>query len=83
MRAERISLDEKQSELIDRLMRSGRFSSPSDILARGLELLDEREESARRFLADIETEIVAGLASGPATEMETAEELLAAFRRPR
>ena len=81
MRADAIALDQKQRDLIDRLMRSGRFSSASDIVSRGLELLDEREADASRFLADIEAEVAKGLSSGPVGPMETAEQLLVDFRR--
>lgn len=83
MQPARISLEDKHSELIGRLVRSGRFRSASDVVARSLELLEEREAQAHLFLADPERQAEQGLASGPATPMETAGELVLAFRRQR
>ncbi|MGO4436434.1 type II toxin-antitoxin system ParD family antitoxin [Rhizobium sp. RAF56] len=71
----------QQKEMIDHLVRSGRFSGASDVIAAGLDLLKDREQRAAAFVAEMEQEVAAGLASGPTSEMETSEELLAQFRR--
>lgn len=83
MQPARISLEDKHSALIERLVRSGRFQSPSDVVARSLELLEEREAQADLFIADLERQVEQGLASGPAAPMETANELVSLFRRQR
>ncbi|WP_313195034.1 type II toxin-antitoxin system ParD family antitoxin [Shinella zoogloeoides] len=78
-----VSLTKEQQALVDRLVRSGRFDGTNDVVSTGLRLLEEREREAARFLADIEDAIESGLASGDAVEMETAESLVATFRRRR
>jgi len=83
MQPSRISLNEKQHALIERLIRSGRFTGPNDVVTRGLELLAEHEAQADAFISGLEREIDAGLASGPPEAMESAEAMLATFRRQR
>lgn len=83
MQPSRISLNEKQHALIERLVRSGRFTGPNDVVTRGLELLAEHEAPADALLSELEREIDAGLASGPSEAMESAEVMLATFRRQR
>jgi antitoxin ParD1/3/4 len=78
-----ISLDAKQQDLIDRLVRSGRYGGANDVVATGLRLVAEREAQAAIFIDDLEAEIAAGLASGDALPMEDADQLLADFRRRR
>jgi len=78
--ASTVSLTQEQQDLVDRLVRSGRFDGANDVVASGLRLLEEREREASRFIAGLEAEIEKGLGSGDALPMEPAEELLAAFR---
>jgi antitoxin ParD1/3/4 len=78
-----ISLDKQQQELIDRLVRSGRYGGANDVVATGLRLLEEREAQAATLVAEVEAEIATGLASGAAAPMEAADALLADFRRRR
>ncbi|MGK6316821.1 type II toxin-antitoxin system ParD family antitoxin [Neorhizobium sp. DT-125] len=79
--AHTVSLTKEQQDLVDRLVRSGRFEGANDVVASGLRLLEEREREASRFIAGLEAEIEKGLRSGDAVPMEPAGELLAAFRR--
>ncbi|HLP69295.1 MAG TPA: type II toxin-antitoxin system ParD family antitoxin [Rhizobium sp.] len=83
MQPSRISLNEKQHALIERLIRSGRFTGPNDVVTRGLELLAEHEAEADAFISELEREVDAGLASGAPEAMESAEAMLATFRRQR
>lgn len=78
-----VSLNKKQQELIDRLVLTGRYGGANEIVAAGLRLVEEREAQAAKFLTDLEAEIDIGLTSGDAMPMETAEELVADFRRNR
>lgn len=78
-----ISLTRQQQDLVEKLVRSGRFDGVHDVVAASLRLLEEREIQAAAFVADIEAEIDAGVRSGAATPMETAQELLAGFRSGR
>jgi antitoxin ParD1/3/4 len=76
-----ISLDQKQQDLINRLVRSGRYDGAYDVVAAGLRLVEEHEAQSAAFIGNLEAEIEAGLASGDALPMETADRLLAEFRR--
>jgi antitoxin ParD1/3/4 len=78
-----ISLDSKQQEFVDRLVRAGRYDGTNDVIAMGLKLLEEREREAQAFLADIETEIESGIASGAVAPMESAADLIAEFHKTR
>jgi antitoxin ParD1/3/4 len=78
-----VSLTKEQQALVERLVRSGRFDGTNDVVATGLRLLEERETEAARLLSTLEDAIGEGLASGEATDMETAETLVATFRQGR
>jgi|DewCreStandDraft_1066081.scaffolds.fasta_scaffold07300_5 putative addiction module CopG family antidote len=83
MKHDRIVLDDRQTDMIERLVRSGRFNSTTEVIGYSLDLLEQREAEADRFLSDLEQEATRGLDSGPASAMETAEELIAQFRERR
>ncbi|MDH4442763.1 MAG: type II toxin-antitoxin system ParD family antitoxin [Rhizobium sp.] len=83
MKHDRILLDDRQAALVERLVQSGRFSSTADVIGYSLDLLEQREVEAAQFLADLEHEATRGLASGPAVAMESAEDLISAFRKRR
>lgn len=76
-----VSLTPEQQDLVERLVQSGRFDGANEVVATGLRLLEEREKEASNFIAGLETEIDKGLSSGEAAPMESAQELLATFRR--
>ncbi|EUB95495.1 addiction module antidote protein, CC2985 family [Rhizobium sp. CF080] len=79
--ASAVSLTPQQQDLIDQLVRSGRFDGANDVVATGLRLVAEREKEASAFIASLEEGIEKGLKSGNALPMESAEELLASFRQ--
>lgn len=83
MKHDRISLDDRQAALVERLVQSGRFTSTTDVIGYSLELLEQREAEAARFLSDLEHEAARGLESGPSVAMESAEDLISAFRNRR
>ncbi|WP_245407944.1 type II toxin-antitoxin system ParD family antitoxin [Rhizobium sp. TH135] len=83
MKHDRIMLDDKQAALVERLVESGRFSSTTDVIGYSLDLLEQREAEAARFLTDLEREAALGLESGPPVMMESADELVSAFRKRR
>ena len=83
MKHDPILLDDRQAALIERLVQSGRFSSTTDVIGYSLDLLEQREADGARFLSDLEHEAARGLESGPAVAMESAEDLIAAFRKRR
>lgn len=83
MKHDRIVLDDRQAALVERLVASGRFSSTTDVIGYSLDLLEQREAAAAQFLSELEDEAIRGLESGPAADMETAEELISMFRKRR
>lgn len=82
MQQAQISLDDRQHALISRLVRSGRYASTTEVVAEALALLEERE-ARDEMLDEIERQIEAGLTSGDAEPMESAEDLVASFRQRR
>ncbi|MBA4798827.1 MAG: type II toxin-antitoxin system ParD family antitoxin [Rhizobiales bacterium] len=83
MKHDRIVLDDRQAALVERLVESGRFSSTTDVIGYSLDLLEQREAAAAQFLSELQDEAVRGLESGPAADMESAEELISMFRKRR
>ena len=83
MKHDRIVLDDRQAALVERLVESGRFSSTTDVIGYSLDLLEQREAAAAQFLSELQDEAVRGLESGPAADMESAEELISVFRKRR
>ncbi|MDR7027742.1 ribbon-helix-helix domain-containing protein [Rhizobium rosettiformans] len=83
MKRDRIVLDDRQAALVERLVESGRFSSTTDVIGYSLDLLEQREAAAAQFLSELEDEAIRGLESGPAADMESAEELISMFRKRR
>jgi Arc/MetJ-type ribon-helix-helix transcriptional regulator len=83
MKHDRIVLDDRQAALVERLVESGRFSSTTDVIGYSLDLLEQREAEAARFLTDLEREAALGLESGHPVMMETADDLVTEFRKRR
>ncbi|MDX3930138.1 MAG: type II toxin-antitoxin system ParD family antitoxin [Shinella sp.] len=75
-----VSLTVQQQELIERLVRSGRFDGVNDVVSTGLRLLEEREKQAANFIWGLEREIEKGINSGAAVPMESSDELRTMFR---
>jgi antitoxin ParD1/3/4 len=59
--------------LIESLIKSGRYSTASEIMREGLRLVEEREEHRKAKLEALRAEIQKGFDSGPAEEFDPAE----------
>ena len=65
-----IALSERHRQLIDGLVACGRYQGVSEVVRESLRLLEDREAARARALAEIEAVVRAGLASGPAGEID-------------
>jgi putative addiction module CopG family antidote len=55
------ALNEQNQEHIRRKLESGRYSSPDDVIARALKLLDEHDEELARELAEVRAKVGEGV----------------------
>ena len=55
---------------IEGLLKSGRYSTASEVMRDGLRLIEEREERRKAKLEALRAEIQKGLDSGPAREFD-------------
>jgi antitoxin ParD1/3/4 len=69
--------------LIESLIKSGRYSTASEIMREGLRLVEEREERREAKLEALRAEIQKGFDSGPAEEVDLAEMMRAVKARGR
>lgn len=81
-----MAINEENQEHIRRILASGEFGSPDDVIAQALELLDEHKEELKRELADMRAKVQEGidqLARGEYTEYteETLHELFEDVKR--
>jgi antitoxin ParD1/3/4 len=67
------SIGEHFEGFIDDLIKSGRYSTASEVMREGLRLLEEREERRQAKLEALRAEIQKGLDSGPAEEVDVKE----------
>ena len=63
------SIGKHFEELIDSLIKSGRYSTASEIMRDGLRLIEEREERRQAKLEALRAEIQKGFDSEPAEEV--------------
>ena len=63
------SIGKHFEELIDSLIKSGRYSTASEIMRDGLRLIEEREERRQAKLEALRADIQKGFDSGPAEEV--------------
>ncbi len=77
-----LTLDAKQSAFISEMVKQGRFVEASDVIGAGLKLLERAELSRLARLQEFETEIAAGLESGPSVEWEGMEALIREASQP-
>jgi putative addiction module CopG family antidote len=77
-----LTLDDKQSAFISEMVKQGRFVEASDVVGAGLKLLERAELSRLARLQAFETEIAAGLESGPSVEWEGMEALIREASQP-
>ena len=78
-----IALSDHHDAFISSLVKSGRYRSASEVMREGLRLLEEREHERQAVLAELREAVRHGLDSGVATSMESAEDLIAAFKQRR
>jgi antitoxin ParD1/3/4 len=77
------SIGEHFEGFIDELIKSGRYSTASEIMREGLRLLEEREERRKVELEALRAEIQKGFDSGPAEEVGDMFERIKAEGRKR
>lgn len=63
---------------VQEMLKSGRYSSASEVIRYGLRLMEEREQARSARLEALRTDIRAGLDSGPAEPLDMAEIMAAA-----
>lgn len=78
-----IILTQHQQDIVERLVKTGRFDGVEDVVSAGLKLLEKREVQADSLIAELESEVERGLASGDPAPMEPATDLLLDFRSRR
>jgi antitoxin ParD1/3/4 len=67
------SIGKHFEEFIEGLIKSGRYSTASEVLRDGLRLIEEREERRKAKLEALRAEIQKGFDSGPPEEVDIAE----------
>lgn len=67
-----VVLEERDANLVRSLIESGRYASASDVVQRGLRLLEEQEREREEKIAALRLDIEAGL-EGPAEPFDLAE----------
>jgi antitoxin ParD1/3/4 len=77
------SIGEHFEGFIDELLKSGRYSTASEVMREGLRLLEEREERRKVKLEALRAEIQKGFDSGPAEEVGDMFERIKAEGRKR
>jgi len=69
--------------LIESLIKSGRYSTASEVMREGLRLIEEREERRKAKLEALRAEIQEGFDSGPAEEADMDDVIKAVKARGR
>jgi antitoxin ParD1/3/4 len=67
------SIGKHFEDMIDGLIKDGRYATASEIIRDGLRLVEEREERRKAKLEALRAEIQKGLDSGPAEEIDVHE----------
>jgi antitoxin ParD1/3/4 len=73
-----VVLTDRQAELVERLVKSGRYQNASEVLRDGLRLVEQREaedEARLRTLRDAVQVGIADMEAGRYTTLETADEI--------
>jgi antitoxin ParD1/3/4 len=77
------SIGKHFEDLIDTLIKDGRYATASEIIRDGLRLVEEREERRKVKLEALRAEIQKGIDSGPAEEVGDMFERIKAEGRKR
>jgi antitoxin ParD1/3/4 len=77
------SIGKHFEDLIDGLIKDGRYATASEIIRDGLRLVEEREERRKAKLEALRAEIQKGIDSGPAEEVGDMFERIKAEGRKR
>jgi antitoxin ParD1/3/4 len=77
------SIGKHFEDLIDSLIKDGRYATASEIIRDGLRLVEEREERRKAKLEALRAEIQKGIDSGPAEEVGDMFERIKAEGRKR
>lgn len=75
-----LSLTPELEQLIHDKVKSGRYLSPSEVVAAGLRLLEERESLYQAKLAELQEKIDEGIAAGDRGEVVDGETVFAKLR---
>src|SRR5215470_20299604 len=67
------SIGKHFEDMIDGLIKDGRYATGSEIIRAGLRLIEEREERRKAKLEALRVEIKKGIDSGPAQEVDISE----------
>jgi antitoxin ParD1/3/4 len=62
-----ISIDKRSQELVDKILRSGRYATASEVIREGLRLLEERDRKLQALRETLDNSIAQG---GEVTEEE-------------
>lgn len=76
-----ISLTKQLEEFVARQVKSGRYSSASEVVRQGLRLLQGRDRAEESKLQALRAAIKEGLASGPATPLDMEQIISSASRK--
>jgi antitoxin ParD1/3/4 len=77
------SIGKHFEDMIDGLIKDGRYATGSEIIREGLRLIEEREERRKAKLEALRAEIQKGIDSGPAQEVGDMFERIKAEGRKR
>lgn len=72
-----VSLTSQQQAFVNAMVESGRYHGVSEVMRAGLRLLEEKEQLRQAALRKIEEAVAAGLASGPVSELDDIETIIA------
>ncbi len=76
-----ISINEQNQERIRRKLAVGKYRSPDEVIAKALELLDERDEELERELADMRAKVQRGTEQADANELIPASDVFEELRQ--
>jgi antitoxin ParD1/3/4 len=77
------SIGKHFADMIDGLIKDGRYATASEIIREGLRMVEEREERCKVKLEALRAEIQKGFDSGPAEEVDIDEMVEAVKARGR